>query len=280
MQTLSALLPLAQAASARPEPLVQESWTQLLSIGGPLLLFVGALLLAQIVAFWIASKIVARDESRFTNALKVFGLYLLLNVVLGIAAGVATPIGAAILNLLTGGGGASVSVLFILVALVVIGLGVLFAFLIPMRVYQISVGRAFGFLLISSLLTMGASFGLSIVFQKHVNQWNEAFNQLAKAPTADRRSFMRELNRQAQSSALNVAENLASDRGRTFQERQASLTSMYKQLEAMRSELPPGDREAVQYYEERKARYEKLLNDLREDVKNDQTPPAKSPKSP
>ena len=277
MQTLSALLPLAQGASARSEPLVQESWTQLLSIGGPLVLFFAALLLAQIVVFWIASKIVASDESRFTNALKVFGLYLLLNVVLGVAIGVVTPIGAVLLGALTNGSGASFSILFILVALVVLGLGLYFTFLIPMRVYDISAGRAFGFLLISTILSAGTSYGLSFVFRKHVNQWNEAVYQIAKAPTADRRSIVRELNRQAQNSALNVAENMASDPQRSFQDRQASLTAMYKQLEAMRVGLPPGDREAVAHYEERKARYEKLLRELRSDVESKQKAGAATP---
>ncbi len=271
MQTLSALLPLAQTATARPEPLVQESWAQLVAIGGPLALYFGALLLAQIVVFWIASKIVANDESRFTNALKVFGLYLLLNVVLGVAAGVATPIGAALLNMLTGGGGASIGLLFILVALVVFGLGLFFTFLIPMRVYEISVGRAFGFLLISLILSAGATFGLNFAFRTHVKQWNEAMYQLAKAPTADRRSFVRELNRQAQNSALTIAENLASDPNLSFQERQASLTTMFNQLEAMRVALVPGDRTGIAHYEERKARYEKLLRELREDVQAKQT---------
>ena len=278
MQTLSALLPLAQAASGQAAPPVQDTLAQLLKIGGPLALFFCAVLLSWILGFWIASKLVALDESRFTNALRVFGLYLLLFVILGIAAGVATPIGAALLSLLTGQGGrVSVGLLMILVSLVVLGLAVYFAFLIPMRVYNIRALRALAFLLLSAVIVNLAGFGLGILFREHVKPWTEAYNQLAKAPTADYRAILRESNRQAQIAALNVAESLASDPGRSFADRQASLTAMYKQLEAMRVALPPGDRDAVALYENRKARYEQLLVELRKDVQASQQQSGRTP---
>jgi hypothetical protein len=145
-----------------------------------------------------------------------------------------------------------------------------------MRVYDIRAGRAFWFILISIILSTGTTFGLSLLFREHVGPWKSAMEQLAKAPTADERTLTREKNRQAQNAALKVAEDVAGDRGRSPEERQASLTTMYKQLDAMRVALQPGDRESLAHYEECKARYEKLLKELREDVLARQRQPARA----
>ena len=52
---------------------------------------------------------------------------------------------------------------------------------------------------------------------------------------------------------------------------------MYKQLEAMRVALPRGDKDAIALYENRKARYEQLLVELRKDVQASQQQSVRTP---
>lgn len=119
-------------------------------ISGKLLLLIAAGQLAQVAAGWLASWLLARSDATLGNAVRwyVYGLLasLVTTVVFIGLLFVAALLGAAGVILLFG---------LWLAALVY------FAFIIPMRLYDVRLGRAFAMIVVTWVAATAASYGLS-----------------------------------------------------------------------------------------------------------------------
>ncbi len=235
---------------------------------GPLLLWFVALQLITIVAYWISSMAMAGNENTGTigNAVKVYFLYLLLTFGAIIGAALAFPALMFAIRAMSGQGDSGS--LGIGAGLLGVGFLLLFVsliFLIPMRVYRIGFGRALGFLALTILIAAVGQWGLGIALGNTANRVVERLVQITQANSgAPSGGLLGELaERTAHDAEFGDQEKVAADPAHTFQERQAALSGLYEHLQQMRGLLSPGDVGARGAYEQRKARYEVLLRQVK-----------------
>jgi hypothetical protein len=129
-------------------------------------------------------------------------------------------------------------------------------------VYRIGFWRAFGFLVLTAVLGALGNFGLGFAFGNVDRRVAERLAAIAATgPQRPGGGLLGELAaRQARDAAFDAQERIAMDSSRTFNERQAALKELYAQLEQIRASVAPGDAAARAAYDQRKARYESLLN--------------------
>jgi hypothetical protein len=236
-----------------------------------LLLFLLAPVL-QILGYWVASLAVAGEQGRLLNALKVWALYLLTFIGIFIAAFV---------------GGLIMGMAHLALGLPLLGLAIFLLFLIvifaiPMKVYEIGFLRAFGFLVLSFIITLIGQAAVDVTLGTPLRPIVEAAQKLAAMgpaisalPPSEQQKFTANLkflnfNLHTAASAL-PGETTAGDPGKPLPEREAGLKLMYLELDKRRKDIAPGDQAAIAVYEADKARYEELLKQLRAEA-NRKTP--------
>ena len=241
---IAALLPLAQAAAPEAGGTLGSIETgDLVKLG---ILFVLSQLIA-IVAYWIASKLVAADTSRFGNALKTWISYLLGVLILAFAGGVGiaitsgnTPIALAV--------GGLCFLLFIAML-----------FQVPMKIYDIGFGAAFGFLVISFILTAAGQLGLN-----QVAETTGLAPSHLKFSTGQGKRLEALLEKYvAMPGGSSADEAIASDAGKPLEERHAALQQIHRRLQQKHASLREGDQAALDAYNRDLARYEQLVEQLR-----------------
>jgi hypothetical protein len=214
-----------------------------------------------VLSYWIASKFVAPEESRFINALKTYVFYILMAFLLLFAGGFAV-ISAQTLS------GRSHAVGIDLIS---VGLAALFGvlllaslFAVPMNVYKMSFPRSLGFVALVLILSAAGHLAVTQTIGREVTKpdgpLQQIFERLRLAATGAPPPAA------PGGSSLDGDERTAGDATKSIGERQAALTDLYQRLDSMYESLPPGQSPARAEYDMRKARYEHLLSELREDA--------------
>lgn len=259
---IAALLPLAQATERPPQ--AGEVAGQMFQglVSGPslplALLGLAIAIVIQILASWIAAKVVVGDpKGSLGNAFKLWLLYVVLGIGVGLLLGVAIPTFAIAKN--------SLALIGVLggTALLLIAL----TFLLPMKIFGIGLLRALAFLVLSTVLVLAAQAGILRAQGKpalgSVPQFLETMRSAEK-----RDQFIKQLTAGRKATGLDAdLDRLAqpAERAKPFPERQDNLRKVYDELEARQKALPPGNAKALAEYERLRARYEELVRVLKAD---------------
>jgi hypothetical protein len=220
--------------------------------GGVLLWIVVSQLLI-LVAYWIASNVVAHSQGRISNAIKLHFLYLL--SFFGISLLFSALLFVAGQNQAVVFAGACVAGL--LVAVVVFGL--------PMKVYKMGFFAALGFILITLMLTAAGGLGATRFLEapSHLRELAQISQKIARLPVADRQRFLERLAGRTTDSG---DELLAADRSKPIAERFAAVSRIYASLEERRTKLQPGDEAGKMAYARDEKHYEDLLAKIQADA--------------
>jgi hypothetical protein len=256
------LLPLAQAAQSAPHPagVAGNVFKTLMPAGG---LFIVAAAIAigvitQILAYWIAAKVVVGDpRGNLANAFKVWLLYFLVSIgwVLGLAIAVAATTAA----------GKEGAVIAVCGGFSILGLAL--AFLIPIKIFEVGLPRAVAFLLLSLVLMFASQAAI------HRARGEPAFGRLPEAIATlrspeKRAQLLEKIAGSAKPKGLDADLDrlaLAEERAKPFPERQDNLRKVYEALDARQKTLPPNDAKALAEYDRLRAKYEELVRVLKAD---------------
>jgi len=252
----------APAGSVDIERLIDE-WIQVQSRqaqGNWLLWFVVMQLLA-IISYWIASNVVTRDRTAFTNATRLWVLMLVGGLSIGFLGGLASAIGIALNAPIIVALALCASAVFVLIILVTL----------PMRVYGISFIRAVAFVGITFILLVAGQLAFAPLLPLPAldPQHEAVLHKLANLSDAQREQFFRGLWQRTTRGQLNPtasAEAIAADRSKSIEQRHAALKGMFDDLEKRRAALTWGDAGALVDYNRRNARYQELLAELQKDA--------------
>ncbi|MES2570544.1 MAG: hypothetical protein V4710_10885 [Verrucomicrobiota bacterium] len=255
------MLPLAQVLSAKTPDIdaLADQFARLQSqFLNNMLPWVLASQLIAILAYWIASNIVAREEGKFMNAIKLWILYWLAS--LGIVVLVSGVLMFASANnpspALTF---ATLCVSVLLVLVVIFGL--------PMKVYNMSFPASIGFLILTFILSVAANLGAgqflaSPIDPEEFTQWA---TEVSRISPVDRKKLTdRIAGRRA--AANDSDEVIAADRSKSIEERHAAVQRIYAALETRRQSLNAEDKAALDAYTRDEARYQQLLSTLQKDA--------------
>jgi hypothetical protein len=261
-------------AQAAPPPETAESLLQQLrsasqaAPGGGAILALGAQVVA-IISYWLSSKVLAEEESRFGNAFKLWALYLLGFIIVG-----AIVVAIAILAHFAG-----VLLVVIVLGLALIGLIILFA--IPMKVYDIGFFRAFGFLILAGIISALGNVGLDAVSGHPLRNVVAVYQKMMQLPPEERKKLADLWRKEASGGSVSAnalpGEAVVGDRTKPLAEREAAIKMMYYELAKRQQAVPAGDAAALAKYEEQRARYEQLLKQLKADAAAPQPANGKRP---
>ncbi len=266
MQTLLTFLPLAQTSAPNGNPVnaILEQLRQQSQVdsGTAILAFIIGQVIA-IIAILIASKAVVPDRYRTNigNALRVWGIGWVVTILAAIA------IVVLILAL-----SAAQALQFAAIALLLVGLVTLFLWIrVPMATYDIRFFRSIGLLIIAFVVSILGQVAVSfVVGPPPAQQWALA-QQIWKLTPQQRAELNQALQRERQAGViagpLLPGEKEARDPALPLQDRADALKKMYAELERRRLAIAPGDEAATAAYERQKARYEKLLDQLKAEAK-------------
>jgi hypothetical protein len=233
---LATMLPLAQAAAPSAPP---SFWWQAAG------LFV-AMQVLSILFYWIASKVIAAEEATFLQALKTWGYYL------GAFLGVCLLGGAAYFFLSKHPAGPMITVVGVLILLIAV------LFQVPMKVYQLSFGKALGFAVISIILHSAAqTFTLKTFGARGT----------ALGATIDSDALRGQISALLRQNALGRGrpgfdESIVADKRRSLPERHAALQQIHGQLQVRHARLKKGDAAAIAAYQRDQARYDELVREI------------------
>lgn len=268
--TWLAATPSSAAASAKTLESFQELFRE--QAGLLILVFVISEALS-ILAGWIASKAVVRISSNgsILNSLKVHIFYI-------VALIISISLGYAAFRITENPGAALFAGSVFLVIL---------AFAVPMKIYEIDLLRVIGWIVLTAILYFIANLGVSLALgdalkpiadklaaagqprKKTVDELEAEMAQKQRAttprPTEQRPpgEARPATDTAALASRFDAQEKIANDKARTQPERMAALTELYKLLEQERLGLPAGDAAARTAFDQRRARYEAILQRLR-----------------
>jgi hypothetical protein len=212
-----------------------------------------------IVSYWISSMMVARENSGFINAIKVWALYIVSFIGVGIAT-------AVLMFILIASKNDSI------VGFAILGIALLFLiiiFAVPMKVYDIGFFRAFAFLILVWIIGIIGNVALAFVPGNPQSALVEQFKNLKPE---DRGKLVEVLTKRFAVGAAQAAtdtlpgEVIAGDRTKTLEERQAALKVMYGELDRRRTALKPDDKAGVARYTSDLARYNNLRTQLSTDA--------------
>ena len=258
---LATFLPLAQATEHAPQPgEVAARIAKSLVAGESLFLTLAGIVIAvvvQIVSYWIAAKVVVGEKGSIGSAFNVWLLYLLIGIGFIMALAIAIPMlviandNTAAMAVIAGG--------FLL--------GLALVFLVPIKIFEIGLPRAFAFLILSWLLMFAAQAAILRA------QGKPAFGGLPETIATLRSPERRDrllvqlagVQHPAGLDADLARLALAEERARPFPERQENLRKVYDALDARQKALPPGDARALKEYDELRAKYEELVRVLKAD---------------
>lgn len=255
------------AVQVQPPPdanaLFQEFFRSPRPATGQVLAWVGLGQVIMLLAYWIASNIVARGKGSPLNAVKLWAFYLVASVAVVVIAAVCIAIGA--LQQSTALIFASVTVSMILMFAVVFGM--------PMKVYEIGLGRAVGFVLLVLLLSTAAQIGAARFMPAPLNLGAHAtfVKRFAALPAVERKKVVERMQGERKKkgraeAAKATDEAIAGDRTRPIPERHEAVQRIYRSLEARRLALKAGDQAAIEAYTRDDARYQQLLRQLQADA--------------
>ncbi len=209
-----------------------------------------------IVAYWIASNVLAKERAKFGDAVQVWGAY----VASALAAG-AVIFGTFYLRI------AKESVVVVAIGVGVVLLVVLFA--APMKAFNFSFPRALGFLLISTIL-ISAGQTLALQLLPAALPFAERSQALAQIPMLSGKDRQRLAERLVPGTGGPATfaqyDAVVTDRHRSIPERHAALQEMYRDLAARRLRLQENDSAGLAAYQRDQTRYELLLLHLQTDA--------------
>jgi len=218
-----------------------------------------------LLSYWFASMMVARNNCGFTNAIKIWVLYIISFIALGIGTLVAILILVSMKNestivwVVTG-----VSILWLLI---VVG--------IPMKVYEIGLFRAVAFLILALIIAVIGDVALTFV---PGNPQVPFVKNLATLKVEDWRHLWMVSTKRFAVGAVQAAtdtlpgELIAGDRSKSLEERQAALKIMYAELDRRRAAIKAEDKAAVEHYSSDLERYNNLRNQLSTDASTKSEP--------
>lgn len=240
-------------------------------LGLVVLLFVATLALS-VTAAWAASfaTVTHREKCTWWNALKVNLLYILTSVM---------SVGIAIAAFrLTESNGAS--------SFATAVFGVTMAFAIPMKTYEMIFVRALFWIVLSAVYSFIGSIVLSFALAGAIKPLTDQLDSRSDeaprtksseaaansqrtptsrpaAPTEARPTSAPAAPRAVDEARFAANEKVAADQARAQPERMAALGELYRLLEQERVALPPGDAAARAAFDQRRARYEAILQRMR-----------------
>ncbi len=231
---------------------------------GIVLLWLGVTQVLAIVAYWIASNLINREEGRFINAIKLWAFYIAASIVVGVLFGV---------GMVWGASQASGAFLF---ATFVVGimLGIIVVLGCPMKIYKLGVGGGIGFVLIAFVLTIAGQLVAARFLPEPLDMkgWAALGERAARLPTAERNKLAERIHAlqktgdAASAPAKMSDEKIAGDRTKSIDDRHAAVQRIYRALEARRVALKPDDSEAIAQYTRDETQYQDLLRQLQADA--------------
>jgi hypothetical protein len=217
----------------------------------------------QIVSYWIASKLVASEESRFLNALKLWGTYLLAALGLGFVLAIGLVVAAGI-----HAPWATIGV-FVIGAISILYIG----FSVPMKIYSIGFLRTLAFLVIAVLMHLAAEFaiGLALTLAAPDSPFVATLRTLQAHDPAAQRQLLAKFRDRIPGLAIPAGEldsAIAANRAKPMAERIAALQRMKQTLDANVIELKSheNDQTLRQAYLRDSAQYEELRKQVQTDA--------------
>jgi len=210
-----------------------------------------------IVVSWLSSNLLARENGRFTNALKLWGVYTLGGLILFILTVFAYMAAVA--------SGLSIALLVVSIVATIIAAAILLG--APMLVYDLGFFRSIAFVLFSSLFVFVGEIVLRffVPAPRGATELAEVMRKVTALPPGEQRRFIEALSQSVARGSLPPApEVIVADQSKSITERQAALRIMRANLEKRRIELKWGDQGMLEAYNRDKARYDELAKELKE----------------
>lgn len=256
------LLPLAQAAQSAPQPgEVAGRILKSLVAGESILVALLGLAIGvviQVLAYWIAAKVVVGDpKGSFANAFKLWLLYLVTGFGIVMLLGIVIPMMVIAKN--------SAAVVAVLLGTSVLALAL--AFLLPIKIFAIGLPRALAFLVLSVILIVTAQAAMLRAQGKPAFGDLPAVIATLRSPEK-RNQLLEEIAGPAKPKGLDAdLDRLArqEERAKPFPERQDNLRKVFEVLDARQKTLPPNDAKALAEYDHLRAKYEELVRVLKAD---------------
>jgi hypothetical protein len=259
---IATLLPLAQAAESAPQPseIAGRILKGLISGESLIVAILGIAIgvVVQVLSYWIAAKVVVGDpKGTLGNAFKLWVLYLVLGLGFVMLLGIVIP-----MLFIAKNSGAAVAVL-----LGTSVLGLALTFLLPIKIFDIGLPRALGFLVLSFILMLAAQAAMLRA------QGKPAFGNLPEVIATlrseeKRNQLLQQIAGPAKPTGLDADLDrlaLPAERAKPFPERQDNLRKVYEILDARQKTLPAGDAKAREEYDRLSAKYEELVRVLKAD---------------
>ena len=220
----------------------------------------------QVLAYWIAAKVVVGNEQgTFARAVYLWLLSVLagigLGIVLLVCIGLAASTGQPMMLLLVVGG-------WLLLAFT-IGL------LLPAKVFETDLLRSLGILVLSFVLVLAGQTALDQALGRSMfARWRPLQRLIFDSNEGRQRRLKHLLNDDPLVTIESDLDRLASpaERRKSFGERQEGLRLVFAALEQRRKSIKAGDNDALASYEAARQRYEELVKNMRDDYAASQPP--------
>lgn len=224
-----------------------------------ILLIVCAGVVLQVLAYWIAAKVVLGNE-RATLA-RAAHLWLL-SLLVGLGLAVALVIGMLV------AGGSQPPVLLAIAAGGWALLAVLLALLLPAKVFETDLLRSFGILALTAILVLAGQTALDRALGRPtLGRWQAVQRMIFESPESRQRRLRHLLTGDPLGQIESELDRLArpEERKKSFSERQEGLRAVFAALEAQRKRLKADDPAGLADYEAVRQRYEELVKVMRTD---------------
>ena len=223
----------------------------------------------QVLAYWIAAKVVVGNE---TGTLARAARLWLMSLLAGFGLAALLAIGFV---------AATASQRPVMLAVAACGwtlLAVLLALLLPAKVFETGLLRSFAILLLSGILVVAGQTALHRTLGgATLVRWPTVQGIITDAPEGRQRRLRHLLAGDPLGPIETELDrlSLAEERRKSFSERQEGLRAVFGSLEAQRQRLKPDEAgPATADYEAVRARYEELVKQMRADYAASLAPPA------
>ncbi len=136
----------------------------------------------------------------------------------------------------------------------------------PMLVFRVRILRAFVLVVFIDLLVMGAGWGLDAILSRPVEKCVLMVREWAAEKSGDTGLLTTLAARAEVEVVFTATERIGADPSKPMRERKDAIRSLFTQLEEMRTHLPEGDAAALEDYNQKRQRYEALLQQVRKEV--------------
>jgi NADH:ubiquinone oxidoreductase subunit K len=152
--------------------------------------------------------------------------------------------------------------IFAVCAPVVVAIG----FGLVMAIFRVRILRAFVLIVFITLLVYGAGWGLDLILSRPVEKCLLMVREWAAQKSGDT-GLLTTLAARAEVEVVFAAtERIGTDSSKPMRERKEAIRSLFTQLEEIRTRLPEGDALALEDYNAKRARYEALLQQVRNEI--------------